>query len=189
MYILLTGFMILNLFFSFIDYIVVGAADFNSTMLTQAISANTTTLPVQSTSGFMVVDWVRVGDEKIAYNGITNSAFLNDSRGYDSTDAIAHNAGDIVYGRMSDAINSSVGFNIIDTGASVGSINIISEAWRFIKTTVPSMVTWNFYWMKSGFWQYLRLIFFAISTGLIFVITIQLMSALGGLLQRAFTGV
>jgi len=186
MYILLTGFMILNLFFGFIDYIIVGAADFNVTMLTQAISANTTTIPVQSTAGFRIADWVRVGDEKIKYNGITNTAFLNDTRGYDGTDAVVHNIGDNVYGRMSDALNASVGFNIVDTGASVGSINLISEGIRFVKTTIPAMITWNFYWMKSGFWQYLRLILFAISTGLIFVIVIQLLSALGGLLQRAF---
>jgi len=67
-------------------------------------------------------------------------------------------------------LNASVGFNIVDTGASVGSINMMTEAIRFIKTTVPQMVAWNFYWMKSGFWQYLRLICFGVSWALIFVV-------------------
>lgn len=186
MYILLTGFMILNLFFGFIDWVVVGNTDINATYLTQAISDNTTTLQVASTGGFYVADYVTIGDEEIKYNGIDNTNFLYCTRGFNGTTAVTHNVNTKVYGRTSAAINNSVGFNIINTGASVGSINIASEAINFVKKTVPSMISWNFYWMKNGFWQYLRLICVAISTGLIFVIAIQLLSALGGVLQRAF---
>jgi len=188
MYILLTGFMIINIFFSFIDWVVVGANDFNVTKLKSAVSSNATTLSVKSTAGYRVADWVRLGDEKVKYNGISTTAFLNATRGYDGTTATTHNLGDAVYGRVSDALNASVGFSIVDTGASVGSINVGTEAIRFVTTTLPQMVQWNFYWMKSGFWQYLRLLFFAISTGLIFVVIMQMLFALGGLLQRAFAG-
>jgi hypothetical protein len=186
MYILLTGFMILNLLFGFIDWVVVGDTNLNATVLVQPVSANTTTLQVASTAGFYVADYVVLGDEEIKYNGIDNTNFLFCSRGYHGTTAILHNSGTKVYGRISAALNASVGFNIINTGASVGNINVATEALGFVQRTLPSMVSWNFYWMKNGFWQYLRMICFAVSTGLIFVVVIQLLSALGGVLQRAF---
>lgn len=186
MYVLLTGFMILNLLFSFVDYIIVGNTDIYATKLTAALSDNATTLQVQSTAGFRVADYVRIGDEKIRYNGKTNTTFTNAVRGYDSTDPDSYNVGTHVYGRVSDALNTSVGFNIVDTGASVGAINSMAFVVRFAQTTVPQMVQWNFYFMKEGFWQYLRLVCLAISGGLVFLIAIQILSALGGLLQSAF---
>lgn len=187
MYILLTGFIILNIFFSFIDYVVVGASDMYVTKLTSAISANTTTVPVQSTAGWRTADWAMIDDEKLRYNGKTSTSFNNAVRGYDATDAVAHASGSRVYGRMSDVLNTSVGFNIIDTGASVGAINTISMVTRFVTTALPQMVQWNFYFLKEGFWQYLRMLLVAMSAALVFVIAIQLLSALGGLLRSAFT--
>jgi hypothetical protein len=186
MYVLLTGFMILNLLFGFVDYIIVGQTDIYVTELTVAVSENTTTLNVDSTAGFRVADYVRIGDEKIAYNGKTDTSFTYATRGYDSTEPAAHDIGDNVYGRVSDALNTSVGFNIIDTGASVGTINTISMVTRFATTTLPQMVQWNFYFMKEGFWVYLRLLCASISGALIFIVGIQVLSALGGLLQSAF---
>lgn len=186
MYILLTFFALLNIFFGFIDYIVVGNADFYATKLTSAMSENVTTANVTSTAGFRTSDYIVIGDERIMYNGRTNTSFTNLTRGYDNTEAVSHAEGAHVYSRQSDAINSSVGFNIVDTGASVGSINTMSLVVKFVTTTVPNMVTWNFYFLKEGFWQYLRLILQAISMALVFVIAMQLLSALGGLLQSAF---
>lgn len=186
MYILLTGFMILNLFFGFIDYIVVGNTNLNATFLTEAVSANTTTLKVKSTEGFSVASELTIGDEEIKYNGKDNTNFYYCTRGNSGTDAVAHDMGAKVYGMQISDLNKSVGFNIINTGASVGNINVASEGVGFVTSTLPAMVSWRFYWMQQGFWQYLRMICMAISYGLIFVIAIQLLSALGGVLQRAF---
>jgi hypothetical protein len=186
MYVLITGFIILNVFFGFIDSIVVGASDLQVTKLTVAMTDVVTTITVQDTSGYRVSDWVRIGDEKVKYNGKTATTFTNAVRGYDGTLPKAHAIGSHVYGRMSDALNSSVGFNLVDTGASVGTINSMSLVVRFAETTIPSMVQWNFYWMKDGFWQYVRLLCVGISGALIFLIALQILGALGGLLQSAF---
>jgi hypothetical protein len=186
MYVLLTGFIILNLFFGFIDSIIVGSSDFQVTKLTAAVTEIVTTIPVQDTAGYRVSDWIRVGDEKIKYNGKTTTSFTNGLRGYDGTAPKTHQIGSRVYGRMSDALNSSVGFNLIDTGASVGTINSMALVIRFAETTIPSMVQWNFYWMKEGFWQYARLLCVGISGSLIFIIALQILGALGGLLSTAF---
>lgn len=186
MYVLLTAMILLNLFFSFIDYIVVGTTDTYATKLTAALSDNATTITVHNTAGFRVADYIRVEDEKIRYNGRTATTFTNAVRGYDGTDAVAHANSSKVYGKVSDALNASVGFNIIDTGASVGTINAMSTVTRFAATTIPQMVQWNFYFMKEGFWQYLRLLCVGLSGGLIFTVAIQILSALGGLLQSAF---
>lgn len=186
MYVLLTFFILLNMCFGFIDYIVVGQADFYATKLTAALSENTTTANVTSTAGWRVNDYIIVEDERMAYYGKTNTSFTNLTRGYNNTEAAEHAIGSHVYGRMSDAMNASVGFNIVDTGASVGTINTMSLVTKFVTTTVPNMVQWNFYFLKEGFWQYLRLLLVGISGALIFVIALQLLSALGGLLQSAF---
>lgn len=186
MYVLLTAFMLINLFFGFIDWIVVGSSDLHVTTMTTAVSDNATTITVRNTGGYRVSDYVVIGDEKIRYNGKTTTSFLNAYRGYDGTEATAHAVGSHVYGRMSDALNTSVGFNIVDTGASVGTVNTMTLVTRFVTTTIPQMVAWNFYWMKEGFWVYLRLLFGGISGALVFVIALQLLSALGGLLQSAF---
>ncbi len=186
MYVLMTGFLLLNLLFSFIDSIVVGSVDITATKLTSALSNNATTLQVQNTGGFRVADWVRIGDEMIAYNGKTNTSFTNCDRGWAASGAVAHSSGSIVYARMSDIVNTSVGFNIVDTGASVGTIDVISLGWRFATTTIPGMVAWNFYFLKEGFWQYGRVLLVTISGALVFVLAMQLLSAFGGLMQSAF---
>ena len=178
--------MLINIFFSFIDWIVVGSTDLHVTTLTDNITANVTTIDVSNTGGYKVADYVWVEDEKIAYNGKTTTSFLYATRGYDNTEAVEHSYGSHVYGASSEALNTSVGFNIVNTGASVGSINTMTMVVRFVTTTVPQMVQWNFYWMKEGFWQYLRLLFAAISGALVFLVALQLLSALGGLLQSAF---
>ena len=133
-----------------------------------------------------MTDYVRIGDEKIRYNGKTITTFENAVRGYDGTDAVPHVTGSHVYARVGDALNASVGFNIVNTGASVGAINTTTMVIRFATTTVPQMVQWNFYFMKEGFWVYLRLFCLGISGALVFVIALQLLAALGGLLQSAF---
>lgn len=186
MYILLTFFILLNLFFSFIDYIVVGDADYYVAQLTATMTDNTTTANVTTTAGYRLSDYVWIGDEEIKYNGKTSVSFLSLTRGYDGTEAVSHTMGSHVYGRTAGGINAGVGFNIVDMGASVGNVHATTYLRRMISDLLPNMVQWNFYWMKEGFWQYLRLICVAISYGLVFVIIIQILGALGGLLQSAF---
>lgn len=186
MYVLFTAFMIINVLFSFIDWIVVGTTDMHVTKLTAALSENATTIEVNNAGGYRLCDYIRIGDEKIRYNGHTETAFLAAVRAYEGTEATAHPVGSHVYGRQSDVMNASVGFNIVNMGATVGQINAWTLVTRFAATTLPAMVTWNFYWMKDGFWQYLRLLFVGISGGLILVMTFQILAALGGLFQSAF---
>ena len=190
MYVLITAFAIINIFFSFIDWIIVGNTDMNVAELTQTISANSTTpLNVNSTAGFRAADYVWVGDEKIAYNGKTNTTFLNPTRGYGDTDAKAHDKGTNVYARVSDAVNTSVGFNIVNTGASVGSINTTTLVVRFLVSAVPQMIAWNFTFLQEGWLQYLKLLLSVISIGFLIVLALQLLSGLGGLLSSAWNAI
>ena len=189
MYVLITAMIILNLLFSFIDGIIVGDLDVSATMLTSSITANSTTIPVKNTGGFRTADWIKIGDEKIAYNGKSSTSFNYATRGYDGTEPARHNAGDMVYGRTSSMLNDTMGFNIVTTGTSIGDVSMMTLAWGFVTSAVPAMVSWNYYFLKLGYWVYLRLILMGISSALLFLLALQLLSALGGLLQAAWTAI
>lgn len=186
MYVLLTGFAVLQLLFSFIDAIIVGNVDVTSTQLTSAITENSTTLNVQSTAGFAVANYVVIGDEEIAYNGKTTTTFPNNRRGYNGTTAVAHAKNSKVYAPQSAVINSGMGFMIVDTGASVGTVSSAVLGVNFLKKFLPSLITWDFYFLKEGFWQYLRLFLQVLSIAVVVVVVVQILSALGGLLTSAW---
>ncbi len=186
MYVLITGFVILHLLFGFIDAIIVGNVDIVSTTLTVAITANTTTLDVKDTAGFKVAEYVVIGDETIAYNGKTGTTFINCRRGYNTTTAVAHIKGSKVYAPKLDVINSGMGFTIVDTSANAGTISAGVLTWRFLKTFLPATITWNYYFLKEGFWQYLRLVLQCLSIALVVVVITQILSALGGMLTSAW---
>lgn len=180
---IVTGLIILHLLLSFIDGIVVGKTDMYVTKLTVAMTDNVTTANVQNTEGWRVADYMWIGDEKIAYNGRTSTAFTNLTRGYDNTDAIVHSSGSRVYSRTSDAIRTSAGFNIVDIGASAGTVNMITLPIRFATTALPQLIVWNYSFLKEGNAQYLRMVLMAFSSGFTLYLMYQIASMLAGVAQ------
>ena len=187
MYVLITGFLILGLFFcSFLDYILCGSIDLTTAQLTVAISSTNTTAVVDSTAGFSSADYIVINNEDIAYNGKTDTSFLHLQRGYNSTTPDSHIVGDTAYAKDSAVVNNALGFNIVTMGSSVGSLGVLSVGIKFITKTIPTILTWNYYFLKTGYFVYLRLLFILLTAVMGFLIALQLISALGGLLQRAW---
>ena len=182
----LLGLMLLNMLFGILDSVIVGGSTIQVTRLGVALTEAATTVTVDSTSGFPFTGYVWIDDEKIKYNGATATTFTNCSREYGGTEGAIHDLGQKVYGPLSDAFRATAGYNIINTGASVGVIGMGASVWRFFKTALPQMVIWNFSFLKEGVMQYVRALFGIISTVITIIILIQLASAMSGVLQSVF---
>jgi len=180
---IITGLIILHLLLSFIDGVIVGSSDIYATKLTANMSSVSTTATVESTSGWRVADYFYVGDEKVNYNGKTNTEFLNLVRGVDGTKSVAHSVDSMVYARMSNAIRTSVGYNVAELGASAGAINMMTLPISFALTALPQLISWNYSFLKEGNAQYIRMILIAFSAGFAIYIMMQIAGALAGVAQ------
>lgn len=68
-----------------------------STQLNGSITNSSTTITVDSTSGFESSGTLVIGDEHIAYTGVTSTTFTGCTRGIDDTTAQSHSDNDVVY--------------------------------------------------------------------------------------------
>ena len=163
-----------------------GGSSAAATRLTSSVSDSATTLSVRSTQGFKETGWVEVDDEKIGYNGITTTSFLNLTRAYNDSSADSHTINTVVYSPETGMINAALGFTVVSTGATAGTINMMTFPVKFITKTVPKLVTWDFQYLKEGDAQYIRYFLWCISAGFIFSMTYLTLAALGGVAQRIF---
>lgn len=165
-----------------------GAGGVNTTSLTSDITAADTTIPVSSTEGYLYSDILVIGNEKIRYTSKTDTQFnipATSGRAYDGTTAVAHDRGAYVLSKQSDVINQMLGFNIAATGTTVGSVSIMTALTRFLFTSVPKLVTWDYSWL-TGPLLILRLILAVASTGFTIYMVYMIASALGGIMQSIF---
>jgi len=180
---IITGLIVLHIMLSFIDGIIVGSSDIYVTKLTGTLSENAVTANVTSTAGWRVSDYFWANDEKIKYNGKTSVSFLNLTRGYNGSDTSAHAIGTRIYSRISDAIRTSVGYNVAELGASAGSVNMITLPVRFLLSALPQLIIWNYSFLKEGNAQYIRLILMAFSAGFAIYLAYEIASMLAGVAQ------
>lgn len=183
---LVVAFMLAFFFGTLLSAVADGGSSAAATRLTQTINSTTTTVTVRSTEGFPEASWIEVDDEKIAYNGITATTFTNCTRAYSDTTADSHTIGTQVYSPETGVINAALGFTVVSTGATAGTINMMTFPVKFITKTIPKLVTWDFSYLKEGDAQYIRYALWCISGGFIFSMTYLILAALGGVAQRIF---
>lgn len=183
---LVTSFMLAFFFCTILSGIADGGSSAAATRLTADITSSSTTIYVRDTSGFKDTGWVELDDEEIGYNGITATSFINCTRSYNDTIANPHDSGAIVYSPEIGAINAALGFTVVDTGATAGTINMMMFPFKFVTKTIPKLVTWDFNYLKDGDAQYFRYFLFCVSAGFIFSMSYLILAALGGVAQRIF---
>jgi len=166
--------------------IIEGGGGVHATKLDGDHTSAIATLTVDSTRGYLVADYVIVGDETIRYTGITPTSFTGCTRGYDDTDAKAYLDNTMVYSSDANVLNSALGFNIITTGTTMGKVDLMMFGWNFVTKSVPRLIMWDFSFLRYGEMVYLRYLFLAISVGFVFSMVMIIISALGGVLQRIF---
>lgn len=165
-----------------------GGGGFNTTYLTTDISENAVTIPVSSTQGFLEADYVVIGNEKIRYTSKSDTQFnipATNGRGYDGTEAEDHSENAFVLSQESDVANQMLGYNIATTGTTVGSISLGVSLTRFLFTSIPRLVTWDYAWLQ-GDMTIIRLALALPTAAFTVYMSYTILIALGGVAQSIF---
>lgn len=182
---LIVAFMLAAFLFGMLDGVfTAGSTGIVTTELTQDLSDTGTTAYVISTSGLPEAGEVLIGDEIIPYNGRTATTLTNLTRG---DDAEAHDAGRKVFTSETGLVSEMRGYQNIEAGSSVGTVNIFNFPQKFVTDFLPDMTTFDFGFMQYNeagqIFGYLCGIF---SIGFWFMVAYYVLTALGGgLLQGA----
>jgi hypothetical protein len=188
---LLVTFLIVFIGCSILAAIMHGGGGIVSTVLTEDVSANATTLPATSTSLFADTDIVRIGNEKILYSSKNSTAFFVYTRGYDDTLAEAHDAGRRIYTTEAGVVNDALGFNMGATIETGGMWGLIMLPINFFTNTLPHLLVLNLDLFKTAELQFIAIFWFAAGIALLVTLAIQIapiavamVSGLFGLVRR-----
>jgi len=171
---------------SLLAAIMQGGGGIVSTILTEDISANSTTIPVYSTKLFNSQDIVRLGNEKVMYSSKNATAFFVYERGYDDTTAEAFEAGRRVYSTEAGVLNDALGYNLgvsIETGGMWG---LVMLPINFFTQTLPHLVVLNANLFKTPELSIIAIFWYGFGIALIVILAIYIapiaISAVSGLI-------
>lgn len=171
---------------SLLAAIMQGGGGIVSTVLTEDISANSTTIPVYSTELFNSQDIVRLGNEKVMYSSKNATAFFVYERGYDDTTAEAFEAGRRVYSTEAGVLNDALGYNLgvsIETGGMWG---LVMLPINFFTQTLPHLVVLNANLFKTPELSIIAIFWYGFGIALIVILAIYIapiaISAVSGLI-------
>lgn len=180
---LIVFFMLLFLLGTVLSGIMEGGGGIATTSLVANHSETVTTLTVFNTEGFLKSSYVEMGNERVAYTNKTATTFTGCTRGYDDTEATTHDAGDRVYSPDAGVLNSALGFNVASTGSTLGVIAVPMVTLRFVTTTLPRLILWNYSFLQEGWLQYLRIVLQFISVGFVVYMCYQIAIAMRGVFR------
>ena len=188
---LLISFLIMFVGCSLLAAIMAGGGGIVSTILTEDISANTTTIPVVSTNLFLDADVLRIGNEKVAYTSTNATAFLGATRGYDGTLAESYDAGKRVYSMEAGVLNDAMGYNLGVSIESGGMWGLVMLPINFFTKTLPHLIKLNVNFLATPELAFLAIFWFAAGVALLVTLAIQIapiavsaMTGLFGLIRR-----
>lgn len=188
---LLVTFLVAFVGCSILAAIMQGGGGIASTVLTGNVTAEDTTLLVESTAAFAGQDIIRVGSEQMMYTSTTATTFVIYTRGYNDTKAESHSAGDRVYTLETSAINDALNFNMAVELETGGMLGIITLPVKFFTNTLPHLVVLNVNFLQSPELQFIGIFWFAFGLALLVTVAIQLapiavslLSGLVGIVRR-----
>lgn len=176
----LVFFLLAHLVFSVISGIAEGGGGIVVTKLTADMNSTDNTAEVLSTSGYLKRDYIVIGDEYIQYTDKDDTNFTNLERGWNNTEAKSHAAGTKVFSSAANPLNAALGFSVLSTGDTVGSTDIIKFGYRFMTTTLPRLVTWDYGILEVGPMQYLRVVLQILGGAFIIYLILSIAGAFGG---------
>ena len=172
---------------SIISYIAEGGGGAYVTYLESAIGATDTTITVGSTDGFTATGTMQIDDEWIKYDDTNGTNFLECNRGENDTDAVAHAKNSKVYTPDAVVLNDAMGFNVSKISTDAGIIALPIIMGKFVVSTVPRLIMWDFSFLKEGPMQWFRAILFCFSAGFVITLSLMIVSAMGGTLLGIFS--
>ena len=180
---LISAYMVIFVIFIFFNGIMEGGGGLNSTKLDGALSLAATTISVDSTQGFLTADQLIINDEEMTYTGITSTTFTGVIRAVNNTVAVAHQDNTQVYSPDAGVLNRVLGFNVASTGATAGTLAVVTMTWTFLTKALPNLILWDFAFLQ-GQLVYVRIIFMAIGSGLVVMLGLQFITTARGILVR-----
>lgn len=180
---LIASYMVIFLLFAYFSSIAEGGGGIVATRLTADVDDSATTLVVATTQGFLTSDSVIIGDEEIAYNGITAVQFQNCERGYRGTDVAVHSSEALVYSTSTAVLNRALGFNVVSTGEAYGTLAVIGITWTFLTKSIGYLVTFNF-GILGGELIYLRYLLMAPPVGFVVYMGFMAMGTAFGIIRK-----
>lgn len=106
--------------------VMAGDVGFVRTQLTEGITDSDNVVTVSSTEGFPSVGIIVIGDERIAYSDLSSTTFEGTLaqplvRGAESTDAVAHNTGDIAATVQGGMMNTAANYHVAVLADAAGA--------------------------------------------------------------------
>ena len=188
---LLVTFLFVFIGCSILAAIMQGGGGIVSTVLTEDLAADDTTITVESTALFNDEDILRIGNEKILYSSRTTTTFVVHTRGYGDTTAEAFETGRRVYSTEAGAINDALGFNLGVTMETGGTWGLIMLPLNFFTKTLPHLIVLNVNLFSQPELQFIAIFWFGAGIALLVVLAIQIapiaisvVSGVFGILRR-----
>lgn len=173
----LIAFFILGmLFMGVFGAIMAGGGGPATTRLTDTITATDTTIPVVSTSGFLSVDSIMIGNERILYSSkdATNFYVATNGRGYMSTIADAHTELDNVHSSSAGIMNKMAGYNLGVITEATGAWALVTLPFALLKMMANAIwIDFTFLGTDLAFISY---IWIALAIGFVFTVALSMAS-------------
>tara|TARA_Y100000310_G_scaffold76443_1_gene72920 strand:+ start:878 stop:1366 length:489 start_codon:yes stop_codon:yes gene_type:complete len=160
-----------------------GAGGLNATVLNGSIDENDTIIPVDTTAGFLTAGVIVIGNEQIYYAGVTPTSFTGAIRGFRDTTIESYQDNRAVYSRDAGVLNRALGFEVITTGAAIGTTAVANIAFTFMTRSLGYLISFNFAFL-TGDLVYLRYLFMAPAVGLVIVFAFQALSTAFGIIRK-----
>lgn len=142
--------------------------------LQTALSETSTTVTVDSTTGFLDQDFIIIDDEEICYTTRGATTFTGLERGCNGTTAAKHpikRNGTRVYNQGTGFVNRLVGFRLINY---ISTGDVLKAPWKAFGVLgefgrgIASMIIWDFPFLNApGIIYFKYILLFAISGGLV----------------------
>lgn len=174
---IISGMAFLYVGFTILGFASAGGGGIVITRMTSGITSSQTTIPVESTEGFLAADTLVVDTEYMTYSGKTAISFTGVARGINGTAPSAHVGGKNVYTESAGVINSLLGFNIAAINSAFGILKLITYAPLAFTSGISHLILFD-YPMFDGVLVYLKYMFFAVEAiGLVALIFWQLIQS------------
>lgn len=142
--------------------------------LQTAMNTTSTTVTVDSTTGFLDSDFLIIDNEEICYTTRTPTTFTGLTRGCNGTNAESHpikSNGTRVYNDATGFVNRLVGFRLIKF---ISSGDILKAPWQAFGVVaefargIVKMIIWDFPFLNApGIIYFKYILLFAVSGGLV----------------------
>lgn len=165
-----------------------------TTILTQNIDKDSTSVPVVTVSGFLDNHFIIIDDEVIQYSSKTTTCpapftsepacFTDLIRGDLQTEIRDHSSGERVYNQTTGIINQIVGFNIAERMTTSGLFTTAIQLPLSFSVALIKALIWDFSFLEGPFAIFKYVILYPLSGGFIWSIYVLFSQTITSIFRR-----